>query len=159
MNFYLCKQQTQPCRFSCVATSLAILTGGHAQVMHARFHARYWEGTASIGDALRELGIPFKSFDSAERNSIENAGIYLCGVPSLNIVGGMHQLVVEVVNDENWQVCDPAQGREVDGAQRKYYTAHIPDPEIEPLAVQLTGGYNIDVAISHADLENWRNMA
>lgn len=156
---YICKQQTQPCKFSCVATSLAILTGGHAQVMHARFHARYWEGRLSIGDALRELGIPFKSFDSAERNSIETPAIYLCGVPSLNVVGGMHQLVIEVVGDVDWRVYDPAQGREVDGIQRKYYTAYVPDAETEPLAVQLTGGYNIDAAVSHSDLLAWRNIA
>ena len=87
---YLCEQQTQPCKFSCVATSLAVLAGRPAQEFHDRFHKRYWEDRLSIGDALRELGIPFKSFDSAERNSIEESAIYLCGVPSLNVIGGMH---------------------------------------------------------------------
>lgn len=156
---FLCKQQTQPCKFSCVATSLAILTGANAQVFHARFHKEYWEGNASIGSMLRELDLPFKSFDSADRNSIETPGIYLCGVPSLNVVGGMHQLVVEVLNNEQWQICDPAQGREVDGLQRKYYTAHVPDPALEPLAVQFTGGYNVDAVVSRKDLLNWRELA
>lgn len=153
---YLCEQQTQPCKFSCVTTSLAVLAGQPIEKFYDRFHKQYWEGRFSIGDALRELGIPFKSFDSAERNSIEEPAIYLCGVPSLNVIGGMHQVVIEVLDDADWRVHDPAQGVFVDGQPRKYYTAHIPNAETEPLAVQMTGGYNIDAAISHADLLEWR---
>ena len=153
---YLCEQQTQPCKFSCVATSLAVLAGVPVEKFYSRFHQRYIEDRLSIGDALRELGIPFKSFDSAERNSIEEPAIYLCNVPSLNIVGGSHQVVIEMLDDADWQVYDPAQGVFVDGQPRKYYTADVPDAEVEPLAVQMTGGYNIDAAISHADLLEWR---
>lgn len=153
---YLCEQQTQPCKFSCVAASLAILTGWPMARAYGRFHQRYQEDRLSIGDALRELGIPFKSFDSAERNSIEEPAIYLCNVPSLNVIGGSHQVVIEVLDDADWRVYDPAQGVFVDGQPRKYYTAHVPDSEAEPLAVQMAGGYNIDAAISHTDLLEWR---
>lgn len=153
---YLCEHQTQPCKFSCVSTSLAILAGRPVEEFYARFHQRYWEDRLSIGDALRELGIPFKSFDSAERNSIEEPAIYLCNVPSLNVVGGGHQVVIEILDDADWRVYDPAQGVLVDGQPRKYYTAHIPDNESEPLAVQMKGGYNVDAAVSHTDLLEWR---
>lgn len=36
---------------------------------------------------------------------------------------------------------------------------YIPDTEVELLAVQLTGGYIVDAAISHKDLSDWRCQA
>jgi hypothetical protein len=49
---------------------------------------------------------------------MDQVGAYLVTVPSLNITGGTHQIVIEITEDD-YHVIDPVQGR----AGRRYYTA------------------------------------
>lgn len=74
-----------------------------------RFHERYRGGATSMGQLLRELEIPFTSFDSCDLPMLIDHGAYLVSVPSLNIQGGMHQIIIEVT-DDNYYVQDPVMG-------------------------------------------------
>jgi len=115
-----------------------------------RFHLEYRKGGLSIGDMLRALGLAFKSFDSAERQSLDEDGVYLLSVPSLNIRGGMHQIVVEMFDGE-WIVFDPNMGRD----DRLYYSAQ-PNSDLHPQIVMLGSGYSVDAIIKHEVLAYWR---
>lgn len=115
---FIIQHQTQPCPVSCVATCIAMITGCPVDLVVDQFHREYRKGDLSIGDMLRSIGLAFKSFDSAERQSLDEDGVYLVSVPSLNIQGGMHQVVIEMADGE-WTVLDPNLGRD----DRLYYSA------------------------------------
>lgn len=154
MSFSL-KPATQPCPFSCFSTVIGIITGINAQSAHRAFHNEYWHGVSSIRSVLNGVGLPYTAYSTVDRNSIESPGIHLCSVPSLNVVGGSHYVVVEVLTLQDWQVLDPAKGRIVDGKPRKYYIADNPTAE-EPLAVLLEGGYNLEASFKPEDVLKWR---
>jgi len=107
----LIKHQTQPCTVSCVATCLAMLVDEPVQGLIDQFHERYRAGATSMGQLLKELEIPCTSFDSLSLPTLVDEGAYLVSVPSLNIQGGMHQIIIEVT-DENYFVHDPVKGIE-----------------------------------------------
>lgn len=94
----------------------------------------------STRQALDKMEIPFESFDTADLPEFKNDGAYLVGVPSLNMAGGMHQIICEVF-DGRYTVHDPARGRE----GSKHYVAALTDGE--PNEVKLYG-YVIDAFIS-----------
>jgi len=112
------KHQTQPCPVSCVCTSIAILAGRPAAEIVEKYHRGYRDGSVSVRTMLTELGIPFATFDSLDGGVMDQVGAYLVTVPSLNITGGTHQIVIEITEDD-YHVIDPVQGR----AGRRYYTA------------------------------------
>lgn len=147
---FLITPQTQPCPVSCVATCIAMIAGKPATVIRDQFHDCYRDGNLSIGDMLRELGIPFTDFRSAERNSVNERGIWLLGVPSLNIRGGGHQIVLEWDDEDDLMVFDPNLGHD----DRSYYVA--PGTGDGDKAFDLGGGYNVDCWITRADLIAWR---
>ena len=76
-----------------------------------QFHERYRTGNTSLGELLNELQIPCTSFDSLSLPKMLEAGAYLVSVPSLNIQGGMHQIIIEVTEDDYF-VNDPVKGIE-----------------------------------------------
>ena len=109
----LIKHQTQPCTVSCVATCLAMLVDEPVQGLIERFHARYRAGATSMRQLLDELEVPFRSFDSCDLPMLNESGAYLISVPSLNIQGGMHQIIIEVdATGVDYFVHDPVKGLE-----------------------------------------------
>lgn len=134
----LVEHQMQPCPTSCVSASLAMVAGLPAQVVVDRFHAAYHNFELSLRDMLEELCVPFKSFDTCNKNTLDEVGAYLCSVPSLNMVASGHQLVIEVTEDDYF-ILDPNTGRE----GRKFY---VKRGEAAELGVEL-GGYNIDAFV------------
>lgn len=151
MSEFMIHHQMQPCPVSCVSTCIAMLTGKPVAEIIERFHANYREGDLSIGDMLRELNLDFKDFRSAERQSIDRDAIYLCSVPSLNIQGGMHEIVVEMANDGDWVVHDPNMGRD----DRLYYTSR---PGDDSKAVMMSSGYTVDAVVDHDTLDAWHKF-
>lgn len=140
----LIKHQMQPCPVSCVSTCIAMVAGIPAAEAVERFHKRYREEHLSLRNILDELGIPFTSFDSADDSCLGDEGAYLCTAPSLNIVAGTHEIIIEVTG-EDYFVIDPVMGRE----DRKYY---VKRGEASGLAIDL-GGFTIDAFISAAWLK------
>lgn len=149
MSEFMIEHQMQPCPVSCVTTCMAMIIGMPVSDMRA-MHEEYVGGDLGIGEILRRLGIPFTDFRSSERYSLGDEGVFLVSVPSLNIQGGMHQVVVEMLSDADWRVYDPNQGKE----GKLYYTSLLGLDD--PAAIMLGGGYNIDAAISRGDLREWR---
>lgn len=149
MNEFIIQHQTQPCPVSCVATCFAMIVGAPVSVFMG-LHEEYRAGKLSFREALNRMGIPFRSFDSADRNSLGDEGVFLASVPSLNIQGGMHQVVIEMLDDAYWRVYDPNQGRD----DRLYYTSLVDAGDDK--AVILTGGYQLDAMIDRAALVKWR---
>ena len=132
------EHQMQPCPTSCVSASLAMVTGLPVQIVVDRFHEAYHKFELSLRDMLEALNVPFKSFDTCDNNSLDEVGAYICHVPSLNMTGSHHQLVIEVTED-NYFILDPNVGR--DG--RKFY---VKRGEVAELGVEL-GGYVIDAFV------------
>lgn len=149
MSEFIIEHQTQPCPVSCVATCFAMIAGVPVGVFMG-LHDEYRAARLSLRQALDRLGIPFRSYDSANRNSLGDEGIFLASVPSLNIQGGMHQVVIEMLEDADWRVYDPNQGRD----DRLYYTSLVDAGDHK--AVFLTAGYQLDAMIDRAALINWR---
>lgn len=135
----LIKHQMQPCPVSCVSTCIAMVAGIPAAEAVRRFHRDYRNNGMSLRKILNELKVPFTSFDSADENSLGDEGAYLCTAPSLNIVAGTHEIIIEVTGDDYF-VIDPVMGRE----DRKYY---VKRGEASGLAIDL-GGFTIDAFIS-----------
>lgn len=111
MSEGMIKHQMQPCPVSCVSTCLAMVAGKPAAEVVDKFHIDYRKGGLSLRFMLNELGVPFKSFDSADEPMLEWEGAYICTAPSLNIQGGTHQIIVEITESDYW-VVDPVMGRE-----------------------------------------------
>lgn len=141
--------QQQPCLTSCVCTSIAMILGLPAAEVIRAWHHKYREEDASLRDILNGYGIEFKSFDTADRCGMDTAeeGYYLVTVPSLNFVGGNHQIAVEI-EDGLFFPYDPQAGKE----GIKYYVGASDDP----LAVPLSGGYQLDVLITKKALAKWK---
>lgn len=142
----LISHQIQPCPVSCVCTCLAMVAGLPVPDVITKWHDKYREGNTALRVILDDLKIQFTSFDSCDNASLCEEGVYLCTVPSLNIVAGTHQILVEVTAD-NYYVIDPVRGRE----GKKYYVRRGLG-ESAMLAVEL-GGFVIDAFVSREWLE------
>lgn len=157
MTFPRIKHQSQPTSNTCVTTCLAMLAGKPvAELIEQGFHHAYTVGDASYRELFEKLGLKFKSFDTAERNSLMlDGGVYLIGVPSLNIQGGMHEVLVEIAIDGDWAILDPnymAQHKRADGAPPLYYDIPGGMMRDDPLSVELSGGYTVEAFLTYKDL-------
>lgn len=111
-------QLTQPTKYSCVTTSLAMLLGHDSpDGVVARFHPEFWSGRMDVYAIMDALGIKWSRPQRKNNSRLQKNKTYLVSVPSLNIPGGMHQVVFQVLNDWNIVVFDPAKGR----VGRKFY--------------------------------------
>lgn len=148
----LLRLQQQPCQISCVCTSIAIILGLPAQVVINNYHKKVWEEGYSISDILTEYGIEFFYFNSAKRNGLNDveSGYYLVAVPSLNNLGGMHQMVVELdAKEQRMAVLDPQEGTGF-----KYYSGEV--DKDDPNSFKFGGGYTLEAGISKKSLAEWR---
>lgn len=146
MGEFFLQHQTQPCGHSCVSAALAMLVGKPVNEIVERFHDEYRAGRLSMRSMLDSLGVPFQSFDSADLPDLSNSGAYLITTPSLNILGGVHQCVLEI-GPSDYQVLDPVAGRE--GKRRYVKRGEAGD---DPTAVEL-GGFTVDAFIPREWLE------
>ena len=111
--------QTQPTSNTCVCTCLAILLGKPAQEVIDKWHARYYTQQEVMLDILEEEGFAVECHYSAGRATLLPGFAYLLTVPSLNLEGQMHQVIVDWRDAAVGPVClDPAKGL----PDRKYYT-------------------------------------
>lgn len=106
----LIKHQKQPCPVSCMSTAVAMVAGLPAGTVRRQMHDRYRNKGLSLRQMLEELGIPFTSFDTCDDGKLDMVGAWLCTMPSLNVPGGTHAIVIEVTAT-TWHVLDPNRGR------------------------------------------------
>lgn len=141
---YLISHQVQPTYNTCFSTCMAMLKCEPVGYVVSKLHDWYFAGGVSTRQALEKLEIPFESFDTADLPVMTQDGAYLVAVPSLNIPGGMHQIICECF--EGYHVVhDPAMGR----PGCKHYVAAL--TEGIPNEVQLYG-YVIDAFIPRSYL-------
>lgn len=132
--------QTQPCNTSCMSTCLAMVTNKPAQDVINQYHEKYRSKCTSIRSMLDSLGVPFTSFDTADHVVLGDVGVYMVTVPSLNIVAGNHQILIEV-RDFDYLVHDPVQGRE-----GRYY--YVPRGQADGAYAIELGGFMVEAFIS-----------
>lgn len=116
------KHQMQPTHNSCVSTCLAMLAGRDAEEIVAEFHDRYWKYPFSIISIMEELDIVAVPC-SVIGSTVYWGQLYLFNMPSLNIQGGTHQIIVDMRESGTGKVFDPVLGRVGDdGELRNFYT-------------------------------------
>lgn len=117
-------QLTQPTKYSCVTTSLAVLLGlTRPNDVVEQYHPQFFDGSKDVYAIMDELNINYRRPQRAGRNTLKKNKTYLVSIPSLNIPGGMHQVVFQVTSNWNIIVFDPAEGR----PGRKFYqSTHLP---------------------------------
>ena len=113
------EHQTQPTGMTCVCTCLAMLCGRPASDLIELYHHSYYnEQTLDVSDILRIEGFIFKQEMAGRVQTLLPGAVYLLTVPSLNIKGGLHQILVDYRDPERPQALDPAKGY----TGRMYYT-------------------------------------
>lgn len=140
------KMQTEP--YNCVSACIAMITGESVLDVTEKFHERYKQNTkVTESTYFGEIGLAHEVMLSTCRET-EEGHIYTLNVPSLNIVGGSHAIILHYNDEIGWVVFDPNKGRK----GRKYYVNGVLDSD---LAVQITA-YVPVVKISESALKEWR---
>lgn len=112
-------QQTQPTPMSCVCTCLAMLMDEPANEVISVYHESYFEKqNIEVHDILREKGFIFTHELAGTVQTLLPGAIYMLTVASLNIPGGLHQILVDYRDPAHPVALDPAKGY----ANRKFYT-------------------------------------
>lgn len=111
--------QTQPTPMGCVCTCLAMLMDEPASAVIERYHDHYYsQKSVEVADILVNEGFMFKRELAGTVTTLFPGSVYMLTVASLNIPGGLHQILVDYRDPERPVVLDPAKGY----LDRKYYT-------------------------------------
>lgn len=102
------RQQPDGC--TCMATSLAMILDMDVDQCIELYHEKLYSHDFWFDDVLDEHDIPY-AYPKPGRQTIYQGNVYLCAVPSLNNLGGMHQIVIDYRGEE-YQVLDPNSGRD-----------------------------------------------
>ena len=134
-------QQTLP--NNCVSASLSMVTGIHIDQVTSEFNDVY-HADVEINEStyLNSVGYPHTVLPGVFRTPTWG-NIYLAVVPSLNIRGGTHEIVIHCTSDEEFLVLDPNKG-----LPDCYY--YVNGPVEDELAFQITS-YACVVEISETD--------
>lgn len=128
------EHQSQPTPMGCVCTCLAMLMGKPALDVIAKYHQRYFvDQTINGHDILREQGFIFEHKLAGSVETLHSGAVYMLTVASLNIQGGLHQILVDYREANAPRVLDPARGY----GKRKYYTFDTNEVDEVPQACQL----------------------
>lgn len=113
------KHQTQPTAMSCVCTCLAMLMDEPVIDVVSKYHEDYFnKQTLDMDEILRNEGFIFKHELAGRVQTLMPGAIYVLTVASLNIKGGLHQVLVDYRDPAQPVALDPAKGY----PDRKYYT-------------------------------------
>lgn len=97
---------------NCTSACIAMITGLDISAITAEFHKDYIGMRVDTPEYLDGLGFSYRRCLAAERK-LHPGYVYLVAVPSLNIKGGMHNIVIQTSLDaERWYVIDPNEGKE-----------------------------------------------
>lgn len=124
------QHQMQPTSNTCVCTCLAMLLDKPAREVIREWHPPFFETMElSLGEVLKAAGVVCIEPKTEERfGGLESHNIYLVTVPSLNVPGCFHQVIVDYRNPAQARVLDPAQGR----PKARFYT--LDNAPEDPLA-------------------------
>lgn len=105
------QHQTQPTFNTCMSTCIAMIAGRPAAEVIAQWHDKFHKGEAWMDDALKSYGILHLPGNPRSMQLI-NGFIFIATVPSLNITGGLHSIVIVCEEDKTPVIFDPAKGYE-----------------------------------------------
>ena len=137
------KLVTQTLPNNCVSACLSMITERSIEEITQKFHDAYHAHTYCMHDYLAEKGIEFIKHYSGPCCTLNRGFIYMLSVPSLNYIGGMHELIVDYSKSIP-EIFDPAP------EHKKRYT-RFGAPNSGDLC-----SWNIDAEIPVASLINWR---
>lgn len=111
----------QPTHDTCTSACLAMITGKPVEQVIAEYDHLHKSGESNSSIYLDENKIAH--VEGGLHGWVATCGLHLLCVPSLNIVGGLHNILLLVWESEEKgvfckQIFDPAMGRE----GKKYYT-------------------------------------
>ncbi|WP_145577036.1 hypothetical protein [Yersinia alsatica] len=132
------KHQQQPTYNTCMSACVAMVASIPVEDAVNRWHDGFHQKSEWLDDALDFYKIPY-FYGHPKRGELLYGFIYFLSVPSLNITGGLHEILISLPSEGNIKVFDPAMGRE----NAKYYVYGKPNSEVE---VELTS-LAIDLAI------------
>ncbi|HCW3117106.1 hypothetical protein [Citrobacter amalonaticus] len=110
------KHQQQPTHNSCMSACVAMISNQSVTEVVEQWHDKFHSKAAWLDDAMDHYSIPY-FYGHPKKAELLSGFIYFLTVPSLNIVGGLHQILAAVKEGPVVEIFDPAKGR--DGA--KYY--------------------------------------
>lgn len=115
----LIKQQVQPTPITCASTCMAMILNIPVAKVIDEFHEKYYtECNITCAEYLQSKGlIAERMYADFSPKKIDYNTVYGLIVPSLNIEGGTHMVLMEVDSNGNWSVYDPNYKKE----QKKYY--------------------------------------
>lgn len=154
---------TQDLPSSCVSACLAMALGLPQEQVIAEFHDDYFQGKTTLGKYLTSKGITFTPIGFEETfypEDDEEEHVYFMTVPSLNIEGGLHEIIWHWWEGGN-RIYDPAQGfitkkGKRGKKKRKFYVASDKEAEYDKLA-RVNTGRIIDLVISAKELQRFRS--
>lgn len=104
------QHQMQPTFNTCMATCVAMVAGQPVDEVVERWHQKFHDKTDWLDDALDYYKIPY-FYGSQRKAELLYGFIYFLTVPSLNIKGGLHQILMSLTAERGIEVFDPAMGR------------------------------------------------
>lgn len=104
------QHQTQPTFNTCMSACIAMVAGQPVDEVVSRWHQSFHDKTDWLDDALDYYKIPY-FYGSQRRAELLYGFIYFLTVPSLNITGGLHEILVSLTADRGIEVFDPVKGR------------------------------------------------
>lgn len=102
--------QQQPTKTSCMSACVAMVSGQPVEDVVQRWHESFHDKTSWLDDALDFYKIPY-FYGSQRKGELLYGFVYFLTVPSLNIKGGLHQILMSLTADRGIEVFDPNKGR------------------------------------------------
>lgn len=122
----------QPTADSCTSACLSMLTGIPIHDVIETFHYDWKAKKSNPAVFLNRNGFNYEVNHNPFCHTAEWGSVYLLTVPSLNIVGGLHHIIMDLRSDTE-VILDPNYGK----AGKKYYTGWSKKSE-SLLAIQLS---------------------
>lgn len=106
MTKFVIKHVIQPTHNTCVSACMAMILDKDIDIIVNEFHDKYWENSIENNefDYLDKHGVAYELCTARDQGIYEGTINYL-SVPSLNIVGGIHAIIVDARN--GYVVYDP----------------------------------------------------
>ena len=148
----LIKQQVQPTPITCVSTCMSMILGVPVEEVINEFHEKYYtECSITCAKYLQSKGLTVERMyaDFSPKN-IDYNTVYGLIVPSLNIEGGTHMVLMEVDSEGNWCIYDPNYKKE----SKKYYIPVKYEDNDNNLEVGINS-YVINFSISVDDIKEF----
>ncbi|OKP16218.1 hypothetical protein [Serratia fonticola] len=132
------EHQQQPTFNTCMSACIAMVVSRPVGEVVELWHEKLQSKAAGIDNALDYYGIPY-FYGHPRSAALWNGFIYFLTVPSLNIVGGLHEVIAILVEGQDPVLFDPGMGR----PGSKYYVFGEPkmDSEVEIIS------WTVDLAV------------